>query len=123
VTESLLPVAIAIVVALVHTATSWSLGHNTEDRPMWIPERDTRRLVDHAYLDDDGIVKCNKTYNPINFAIVRRSIWWHRTGGSGKVRDVLHLACMACNPCATPPRQGEPIREHDLTQMHGLSPA
>lgn len=84
-------------------------------------KREVEWLNEHAeQRPGDKIWVCKKTKEPISNATVGRSIWIKPfTGGSGEVRQVVHLACMKCTPNAEPPNYGTPIYEDELVETEG----
>ncbi len=88
---------------------------------MLLSKRNVQWLIEHTYLDDDGIVRCDRTHEPISMAHVRRSLWFpHMIGGMGEVRTVTDLACLECNPYAQPPRDGSGIYENEIVNVPEL---
>jgi len=76
-------------------------------------------LKEHAELRGDRYF-CKKTGAEIKSCVVGRSIWIRplSMAGTGEVRQVLHVACMACSPDATPPRYGEGIHDDELIESN-----
>jgi hypothetical protein len=83
--------------------------------------REVEFLQRHAEMKD-GLLCCKQTGEPILSEVIGRSIWTPGfPGGSGEVRPVLHMACLACFPGAIPPEPGTPIYENELVDTN-LSP-
>ncbi len=83
---------------------------------MKMPKAMAEWLKEHAELRDGKFV-CKKTGEEIKSTVVGRSLWIRPfTGGSGEVARVLHVACTACNPTATPPDYGTPIYDDELVE-------
>lgn len=81
---------------------------------MQMPKEQVVWLQEHAELRGDRWT-CKKTGEDILSAEVGRSIWYKPfAGGTGEVRSILHVACLACNPNATPPSPGSPIYSDEL---------
>ena len=82
-----------------------------------VVKSDLEWLEKHATWDDEeGAWKCNTTGEFVDAYSVGRS-WWDgpgRCGGSGEVKQVLHLNCPGCNPDYKPPNNGSPIRPNQV---------
>jgi len=85
---------------------------------MQIPKRDRDWLLEHAERDIGGNWKCKKTGVRITTSITGRSIWsrpFH--GGSGEVRQLVHLHCHECQPDFKLPEYGTSIYEDEIVDV------
>lgn len=90
---------------------------------MYVPKADQDWVEGHARFDDvEGGWRCAVSNMFIRSTTTGRSL--HdgqfsgvKSAGSGRVLNVVHLYCPACNPDFTAPEYGTPIREEDLVYV------